>query len=176
MQEYLMSCNTLQDALSSELILHAHDLTTLKQLLLNGADINYQSKDGWCLLFELISLGLKEHIVALTHFSLDLTIRDGKKRNALFWAIYHKNVQMVETLLNLGYSPVLYVTDELPALHYAIYKNSSAIVNILLHYKFDIECQDLYENTALSYAHLYGREEMVQLLEARGARNVNLDH
>ena len=63
-----MSCNTLQDALSSELILSAKDIDTIKQLLINGAEINYQSTDGWCLLFELISLNAYVDIESLRQY------------------------------------------------------------------------------------------------------------
>jgi ankyrin repeat protein len=171
-----MSCNTLQDALSSELILHATDLSTLKQLLLNGADINYQSDEGWCLLFELITLGLDQHIVALKQESFDIHIKDAKSRSALFWAIFHEKPNIVETLLTLGYDTKQYVTDELPALHYAVYKNNTAIVNTLLEYQIDIECKDKYQNSALSYAYLYEREEMIRLLKQRGASSANLDY
>ena len=171
-----MSCNTLQDALSSELILHAEDISTVKQLLLNGADINYQSNEGWCLLFELIVLGLDQHIVALKEDAFDIHIKDAKSRSALFWAINYEKPNIVKTLLALGYDINQNVTDELPALHYAVYKNNATIVTTLLEHQIDIECKDKYENSALGYAYLYQREEMIKLLKQRGASTTNLDY
>ena len=171
-----MSCNTLQDALSSELILHAEDISTVKQLLLNGADINYQSNEGWCLLFELIVLGLDQHIVALKEDAFNIHIKDTKSRSALFWAINYEKTNIVKTLLALGYDINQNVTDELPALHYAVYKNNATIVTTLLEHQIDIECKDKYENSALSYAYLYKREEMIKLLKQRGASSANLDY
>lgn len=171
-----MSCNTLLDALSAELTLHAKDISTLKQLILNGADVNYQSSDGWCLLFELVSLGLDEHIIQLEEDGLNIHIRDLKGRNALFWAIYHENVNVIKALVHKGYDIGSNVTTELPALHYAVYKNNNHIVTLLLDHDYDIETEDSYQQTALGYAYYYDRQEMITLLKQRGARTANLDH
>jgi len=171
-----MSCNTLQDALSSELILHAKDITTVKQLLLNGADINYQSDEGWCLLFELISSGLEEHIQEINDPILDLHVTDSKGRSALFWAIYHEHPHVIKTLLHLGYDMKQPVTQDLPALHYAVYKNNASIVSTLLEHNVDIDLEDKFEQTALSYAYYYKRDEMIDLLQQWGASTANLDY
>ena len=97
-----MSCNTLQDALSSELILNAEDINTIKQLLLNGAEINYQSEDGWCLLFELISLNAYEDIETLRQNRFNIHLKDAKGRSALFWAIHYKYEAVIQVLLTMG--------------------------------------------------------------------------
>lgn len=171
-----MSCNTLQDALSSELILHAADIHTVKQLLINGAEINYQSEEGWCLLFELISLNLYQEIESLQDTKLNVEISDAKGRNALFWSIYHEHHHVLETLINMGCNLTTFVTHELPALHYAVYKNNTDIITLLLEGGTDIESKDSNGNTALAYAHLYNREEVITLLTQRGARAPNLDY
>ena len=171
-----MSCDTLQDALSAELTLHAKDIITVKQLILNGADVNYQSSDGWCLLFELVSLGLSKHLIQLKQYGLDIDVRDFKGRNALFWAIYHENVDVLESLIHLGYNLDLNVTAKLPALHYAVYKNNSKIVNTLLSHSYDLNRKDMYEQTALDYAYYYNRQEMITLLKKWGASTANLGH
>ena len=171
-----MSCNTLKDALSSELILHATDIQTVKQLLMNGAEINYQSEEGWCLLFELISLNRYQEIASLQNTKLNIEISDAKGRNALFWSIHHEHHQVLETLIGMGCKLTTYVTHELPALHYAVYKNNSGIINLLLDGGVDIENKDSNGNTALDYAHLYESEEVITLLKQRGARTPNLDY
>ncbi len=171
-----MSCNTLQDALSSELILNASDIQTVKQLLSNGAQINYQSEEGWCLLFELISLNLYHEIASLKHTKLNIEIIDTKGRNALFWSIYHEHHHVLETLVLMGCDLTTCVTQGLPALHYAVYKNNPEIITLLLESGVDIESKDSHDNTALAYAHLYEREKVITLLTKRGARTPNLDH
>ena len=171
-----MSCHSLQDALSSELILHAADNQTVKQLLINGAEINYQSEEGWCLLFELISLNLYQDIASLQHTKINMEIIDAKGRNALFWSIYHEHQNVLETLIGMGCDLTKSVTHGLPALHYAVYKNNTEIITLLLERGVDIESKDSHDNTALAYAHLYEREEVITLLTQRGARTSNLDH
>ena len=171
-----MSCNTLQDALSSELILHAADIDTVKQLLMNGAKINYQSDEGWCLLFELISLNLHKEIASLKTRDLDIEITDAKGRNALFWSIYHENLEVLETLISMGCDLESSVIDGLPALHYAVYKDNIKIVSLLLDKGVHINCKDRYDNTALDYAHLYESENMISVLTQRGAHASNLDY
>ena len=162
-----MSCNSLKDALSSELILHAQDTQTLKQLILNGADVNYQSQDGWCLLFECIALNLYQNIIALKNDKLNLNIRDTKGRSALFWAIHYEHNDVIKTLIALDYNLKLTVTKELPALHYAIYKNNKELVNTLLDAGVALDMRDTYDNTALDYAKHYQHTQMVALLEKR---------
>jgi len=164
-----MTCTSFKESLSAELILHANERNTLQQLLLNGADINYQSKDGWCLLFELISLGLPQDIFDLRSYHINLNIKDNKKRSALFWAIYHENIDVIHTLITMGYNIKEDVSKNLHALHYAVYKNNTSVVNVLLDAGIDIRTQDKYDNTALSYAYLYKHEEMLTLLYKRGA-------
>ncbi len=171
-----MSCHSLQDALSSELILHAADSQTVKQLLINGAQINYQSEEGWCLLFELISLNLYQEIALLNHAKLNIEISDAKGRNALFWSIHHEHHHVLEALIDMGCNLTTCVTNGLPALHYAVYKNNTEIITLLLDGGVDIENKDSHNNTALAYAHLYEREAMIKLLTQRGARTPNLDY
>jgi len=164
-----MSCNTLQDALSSELTLNAKDIDVVKQLLLNGADINYQSTDGWCLLFELISLNAYETIESLRPHRFEIHLKDEKGRSALFWAIHYKYETVIQVLLTMGVDLQAYVSNALPSLHYAVYQNTPNIVQLLLDTGVDIESTDPYDNTALDYAIKYENEMMIKLLTSRGA-------
>jgi len=164
-----MSCNTLQDALSSELILNARDITTVKQLLDNGADINYQSTDGWCLLFELISINAYKSIELLRPHRFNIHLKDAKGRSSLFWAIHYKHKAVIQVLLTMGLDLQENISDELPSLHYAVYKKSADIVHLLLDTGANIEATDIYGHTALDYAIMYENEAMKTLLTSRGA-------
>jgi ankyrin repeat protein len=164
-----MSCNTLEDALSSELILQAKDIETVKQLLVNGADINYQSVEGWCLLFELISMNAYKEIESLRQHRFYIDIKDSKGRSALFWAIHYKHKAVIEVLLTMGINLHENVSNGLPSLHYAIHQNIPEIVCLLLDTGADIESTDPYHNTALNYAMLYENDIMIDLLISRGA-------
>jgi ankyrin repeat protein len=76
----------------------------------------------------------------------------------------------------MGCKLTTFVTQGLPALHYAVYKNNMDIIALLLEGGIDIESKDSHGNTALAYAHLYEREEVITLLTQRGARTPNLDY
>lgn len=162
-----MSHNNFNNLCSQELVLQVENFETLKQLVLNGADINYQYYNGWCLLFELVILGLEEELSYFAKRGLNLEVRDEKGRTALFWAIYHENIEMVALLLKLGISANERIILTLPALHYSVYKNHKKIVNLLLDHSADIEMADINKKTSLDYAYLYKNEEMVKLLKNR---------
>lgn len=165
-----MSCTLPSHALSKELVLHANNVNTLKQLLLNGADVNYQSSTGWCLLFEFISLGLDEEIELLcVEYSMNIRMKDAKGRNALFWAIYHKNDTIVQRLISLGCDPKENILPGLPSLHYTVYTNNIDIINILLKHGIDINSEDTHGIRALNYAYIYELEDMIRYLEKLGA-------
>ncbi|CAA6828272.1 MAG: Unknown protein [uncultured Sulfurovum sp.] len=172
-----MSCNnTLNDALSAELVLNVNDIHTIHQLLYNGANINYQSKDGWCLLFELISLNKYKDLRSLYEYGIDMKLRDTKNRSALFWTIHHGHTDILDVLTTLKYPIDELITDNLPSLHYAVYKSNPKIINILLDAGLNIESVDAHHNTALDYAYIYDKKNMITLLEQRGASTANLEH
>jgi len=164
-QEFTMSTNLL----SYELLLNANNLETLKQLVLNGADINYQAKNGWCLLFELISLNRHNELEYFASKNLNIFKKDIKGRTAIFWAIYHNKVESLKVLLKLGCNVNKDVIPSLSSLHYAVYKNNLSIIKTLLDANVSINKKDKLEHTALSYASLYEHKETVELLKSYGA-------
>ena len=127
-----MSINEVKQELSKELIFHVDNINTLKQLILNGADINYQNINGWCALFEAVCLGYNETVVFLISMQGDIQLKDKKGRNALFWALYHEDISMVKTLISLGVNPKEEVYPGLSSLEYASYKNNVFLIDILL--------------------------------------------
>ncbi|CAA6818643.1 MAG: Unknown protein [uncultured Sulfurovum sp.] len=157
------------NVLSCELLLHADDLDTLEQLVFNGADLNYQAENGWCLLFEFASLDLHKELSHFARKNLNIFNSDTKGRTAIFWAIYHSKVESLKVLLQLGCDANEDAISALPALHYAVYKNNTNIVETLLAHGADIHKEDDLGHTALSYAQVYEREEMIKLLELHGA-------
>lgn len=163
---------SIKNILSCELLLHAHEIETLEQLILNGADLNYQAENGWCLLFEFVSLNLHKELKHFANKNLNIHMKDYKGRTALFWAIYHNHVECVKTLLDLNYNIHAEVFPSLPPLHYAVYKNSSQIVKLLIASGIDVNHEDNLEQSASAYAQIYEREEMIDLLKSHGAVNL----
>jgi len=114
--------------LSHELIKHCDDLDTIKQLVLNGADVNYQTKRGWCIVLEAARLGNVETLMEVVRLGADINATDIKFRNALYWAMYCNKPEIVDKLLELGIDTTADVYPGMTALDYALYKKNDTLV------------------------------------------------
>ncbi|AXH10022.1 hypothetical protein CP960_00340 [Malaciobacter halophilus] len=141
---------------------------SLKKLLFSGLDINYQDKQGWCVLFEAIIYN--ENIESIISLNDDINIRDKKGRNALYWAIKYKNFDAVKLLISKGID--LYVTPTLYAVHFAVYNDDVKMLKCLKNLNIDINYLDEINATALIYAVLYNKAHCVDYLIKNGA-NIN---
>jgi len=141
------------------------------QLLLNGADINAQNTIGWCVLFEMISLGLNDKISKYINNSINIHVRDKKGRNALFWAIYFNNEEAVKILVSKGITSYISKDKDLDALHYCIYKDNKTLLDILL--SFNINKNQ--ESEALIFAVLYKNLGLIDYLLEKGANTIYKD-
>lgn len=123
--------------LSEELINYSTDLNTIKQLVLNGADINYQRKDGWCILFQVACNGDLEIFEEIVKMGADLNLTDKKFRNALYWAMYKNNIEIAKRLVDLGIDTTADVYPGMTLLDYAIYKKNDTLVDYFSNYEGD---------------------------------------
>merc|ERR1711916_19951 len=73
-----MSVNEISHELSVETINYVHDISTLKQLLLNGASINFQNKIGWSALFEAVTFGHAATLKELITMGVNINMIDSK--------------------------------------------------------------------------------------------------
>merc|ERR1711991_791552 len=119
-----MSVNEISHELSVETINYVHDISTLKQLLLNGASINFQNKIGWSALFEAVTFGHAVTLKELITMGVNINMIDSKGRNALFWALFHNQTQCAKDLISYGINLTNDVSPLLPAIHYATYKQN----------------------------------------------------
>jgi len=171
-----MLCKTHTYNISHELILNAQCRLTLEQLLVNGANINYQNEKGWCLLFEYVVLDLGKEIQYFSSKGLNFHVKDKKGRNALFWAVHKDNLHMVKQLISLASYLQPHKQESLPLFHYAVYKQNIHIIQSFLDNGVDINAQDKYGNTALAYAKEYKLKEITNFLLRKGAHTTNLEH
>lgn len=121
--------------LSKELLENVDCIETIKQLVLNGANINYQTKSGWNVLFESVSSGLNEHIAELVKLGCNINSVDKNGQNALYWAIYHNDIKTARVLIDLGIDKSVDVAPGIPAVQYALDKNNIQMVDCILNYK-----------------------------------------
>ncbi|AXH15323.1 ankyrin repeat domain-containing protein [Malaciobacter mytili] len=138
---------------------------SLKKLLFSGLDINYQDKDGWCVLFE--SIAYNENINSLISLGVNINIRDKKGRNALYWAIKFKNHEAVRLLIKNYINT--YVTPTLSAVHFAIYNDDVKMLKTLKNCGLDLNFLDEINATGLIYAVLYNKLHCIDYLLKNGA-------
>ncbi len=114
-----------------ELVHNADDIDTLKQLILNGAYLNYQTSNGWCLLFELSIRGQDESIAYFARKGMNLNLRDVKGRSVLYWAICTEQTNVVKKLMQLNYNMREEVYPFLTAQEYAQHKGCKDVLRYL---------------------------------------------
>lgn len=127
-----MCKNCLKKELSNELFYHCDDIDTIKQLVLNGADINYQSKFGWTILLEAARTGNLQTLEEVIKLGADINVMDMKFRNALYWAMYNNHPKVVVKLLELGIDTKADVYPGMTALDYAYYKKNDLLVHCIV--------------------------------------------
>lgn len=120
--------------ISQELLHNIDNPSLLKQLVLNGANVNFQTNTGWCPLFEAISLNLEQSVQTLIDLGANIQITDKQKRNALFWAIYNGHPNMVRILLDKGIDLTADVFPGLNATKYSIETKNIVILDLLLNH------------------------------------------
>ena len=124
--------NAIDDNGSSMLILACYrgNIEVAKFLITNGADLNYVSDNGTCLMacvfkseFQLVDELIKKSV------NLDLTDVNGI--TALMLGVQFKNVEMVKKLVNAGANKALKSKQEKTAFEYAVFSNNEEIINLL---------------------------------------------
>ena len=91
----------------------------------------------------------------------------------LYAAVEADNIEKIGKLLTADPNLANSVEETPPPIHWAIYQDKRAAVQQLLEYGADTELRDQDRDaTALDYAVVYGRKEIIRLLVSYGA---NLD-
>jgi ankyrin repeat protein len=99
--------------------------------------------------------------------SKDLNKRDSKGRNALFWAIFHKDYGLIKFLIAQGID--INVSNNLSAMNYAVYKDDVKLIKCLRNCGLDINVLDAVESTPLIYAVLFNKINSINYLVNNGA-------
>lgn len=97
----------------------------------------------------------------------DLNKRDKKGRNALFWAIFHKDYNLIKFLIAQGID--INVSNDVSAMNYAVYKDDVKLIKCLKNCGLDINILDSVESTPLIYAVLFNKIKSIDYLVNNGA-------
>ncbi|KAL5722081.1 non-specific serine/threonine protein kinase [Ranunculus cassubicifolius] len=79
-------------------------------------------------------------------------------------------------MLREGCSPNVQDYDHRTALHLAASEGHASIVELLLHYKANVNLKDRWKRTALTDARLYGHRDICRILEVNGGMDFLNDH
>ncbi|XP_059644053.1 integrin-linked protein kinase 1-like [Cornus florida] len=74
-------------------------------------------------------------------------------------------------MLRKGISPNVQDYDKRTALHLAASEGHASIVELLLHYKAEVNLEDRWQRTPLTDARLYGHRDICRILEVNGGRD-----
>jgi len=172
-----MSKNDIRqkDDLSKLLIYSVDDDAKFEYLLLNGANINYQTDNGWSVMFQAIVSKKNDRLKNIIELGADINQRDKSTKNGLFWAIYSGNIRAFNLLLSKGISLNVFLKDKLHALHYSVYKGRLNFVKTLIKRGIDINLCDHLEANPFLYAVLYKHKDLIEFFSKNGANKYQQD-
>ncbi|TMW69738.1 hypothetical protein Poli38472_001894 [Pythium oligandrum] len=152
------------------------NLSRVKKLLKNGADVNASTEDGRTALHSASSFGHSDVVgLLLGHDACDVNALDKDGRTALHWASRHGHSDVVRLLLGHVACDVNASTKYgRTALHSASSFGHSDVVGLLLgHEACEVNALDKDGRTALHWASRHGHSDVVRLLLGHVACDVN---
>src|SRR5271157_1353911 len=158
--------------LSSELDAAAKsgNLSKVKELLSQGADVNFRNNYGATPLIEASLRGYEAMVRTLLEHGADVGTADTVfGATALNFAALTGQAQVVEFLLKWGADVNAKDFDGRTALFEAALGGHTGVVAVLLEKGADIHVRDIGGRTALTEANVWQEAEVVKLLVERGA-------
>ena len=143
------------------------NINKVKELLLNGADVNFKDEDGNTSLIIASRYGFSEIIKVLILNNADINLRNNNGNSSLNIASLYCHYDIVKVLLLNGADVNIKNNDgytSLMSLIITSYKDISEIVKVLLFYNADVNIINKYGNTSLILSSQYGNLEAVKIL------------
>ncbi|QKF82253.1 hypothetical protein CRV08_00295 [Halarcobacter ebronensis] len=166
---------TQNEELSKLLIYSLDDDAKFDYLLLNGANINYQTNNGWSVMFQAIFSNNNDRLKNVIDLGVDVNQRDKETRNGLFWAIYSNNLTAFKLLASKGVDFNVFEKDMLHAFHYSVYRGRVEFIKVMLDYGVDIDICDNLEANGFLYAVLYKYKDLIEFFSKNGANRYKED-
>jgi ankyrin repeat protein len=118
--------------------------------------------------------GNTEIIKTLVEAKYDLNVADEKGYTAMILAAYHGNDEIVKMLLSAGADPCKKDKRGNSALMGAVFKGEIKIAHRLINADCHPDQRNNAGQTAAMYASLFQRQEILQMLQDRGAETANI--
>ena len=111
-------------------------------------------------LYSFVRTGDVEDVLKLIEDGVDINCKDEYGNDALFYAVVHYRLDVIKLLIEKGANCEIVYNDKKNILHIAVEsdceeKGFFEIIPILFNKKTNIDEQDKYGNTPLSYACVY---------------------
>lgn len=142
----------------------------VKELILKGADIDYQDNDYWTALIVASREGHIGVALELIESGANIELRDVNGWNALMWASYKGKGEIVEVLLKKNSSPNIFDNENhMTPLCWASGRGFIEIVSVLLKNGAKVDIGDKYGTSPLIWASRKGYVEICRMLVNAGA-------
>lgn len=143
-----------------------------KRLMLNGANLNIQSKEGSTILMLAIKHKRSELAELIIKNSTNVNIQSRQGYTALMYAVMFGQESIVQLLIDIGARTDLRDNNDSTALHLACKMNCEKIVNILVKANVDLNATDSDGDTPLIIA---CRQQNLKIVSMLLALNVFLN-
>jgi ankyrin repeat protein len=85
-------------------------------------------------------------------------------------SVYKKSIAMTEELLKFGADPnKMHIPSGTVSLHIAARDGNVEILNLLIKYNADIDKENFEGKSAMNFAAMYGRSDIIEILTQKGA-------
>ena len=143
------------------------DITIVKSLIEDGADVNAKDERGQTPLHVAVARGHVEVAELLINKGANVNAKRGKYPT-LSWAVWNEDRDMIKLLVIKG-AEVNFAEDDWPYLHYLAWNNDRELVERLLDHGAKLNVKDEKGRTELHIALSRGHRDLVEFLVSKGA-------
>jgi len=146
------------------------DVVKVRQLLADGADVNFANRLGVTALMVAAQWNRLEIVDFLLSKGADVQAEESSSRcNALMFACLSGNLEIVSRVLSHGAAVNSATIDGRTALMTAAFCGNLELVKMLLRHGADINAMDRFGATALTQAAMAGHSDVASLIVTQGA-------
>ncbi|KAK6998065.1 ankyrin-3 [Biomphalaria glabrata] len=143
-----------------------------KELLLRGASVNQQNRQGLTALMFASMFQFDEFVRMLLENGADVNLKDNRQMDALMWAVLQGHDDITQILLDHGADVLSKTPSRLDALHISVEKGFTSIVEMLLERNVCVSSKSLDGWTPLMRSARLQDSKIAKLLLQRNL-NVN---
>lgn len=155
-------------AINLKLIVAAEDgdLSLIKSLLAQGADVNYQDEYGYCAVLRTVHDDYPECLQLLIDHQANLDLKNGDGYFALWWSVFFRHYKCLETIAMGGADLDIQDNSGQTALHLACDMGYLEGVKFLAEHGASFSIADSEGNFPVDVARINNRQEIVDYINS----------